>query len=55
MMKRVILAMTMACALALGGCMAGNKAPADFLFVPFPVISRFIPEKSKPLKGAFAF
>ena len=28
MMKRVILAMTMACALALGGCMAGNKAPA---------------------------
>ena len=28
MMKRVILAMTMACALALGGCMAGSKAPA---------------------------
>ena len=27
-MKRVILAMTMACALALGGCMAGSKAPA---------------------------
>ena len=27
-MKRVILAMTMACALALGGCMAGDKAPA---------------------------
>lgn len=28
MMKRVLLAMTMACALALGGCMAGSKAPA---------------------------
>ena len=28
MMKRIFLAMMMACALALGGCMAGDKAPA---------------------------
>ena len=28
MMKRVLLAMTMDCALALGGCKAGSKAPA---------------------------